>query len=139
MRALALACLAAWMPLAGCSLISRSEGTTIAPHLVFLAPTGCEVALAKIHRGGYALITSLDDSYALRQGDVLEGPARVGESIFRRFPPEARNSEWSQGIDVAIDVRATDLELSIARRQLDGICLVEGEELPRLPGAEDGL
>lgn len=139
MRTLALILLAAVPPLAGCSLISRSEGTTIAPHVVFLAPTGCEVALAKVHRGGYALMSSLEPDYVLQQGDVLEGPDRLGESIFRHFPPAARNSEWSEGIEVPIDIRATGLELSIARRQLDGICIVEGEELPRLPGAEDGL
>ena len=115
MRA-SLLVLAMALPLAGCSLFGRSAGTTIAPHVVFLAPGGCGFAVAKVHRDGYALMSSLEESYVLQLGDVLEGPAREGESIFRRFPPAARNAEWSEGLEVPIDVLATGLELGDAHR-----------------------
>ncbi|OZC04399.1 hypothetical protein [Rubricoccus marinus] len=135
MRLLPLLGLALLLPLAGCGLLGRPAGTTIAPHVVFLAPTGCAAAVAKVHRGGYALMEVVEDGYAFEQGDVLEGPDREGQSIFRRFPPAFRNAEWSEGIEVPIDVVATGLELGVARRQLDARCVVEAEELPRLPGA----
>ena len=123
------------VPLAGCSLFGRTAGTTIAPHVVFLAPTGCVAAVAKVHRGGYALMETVEAGYAFERGDVLEGPDREGQSIFRRFPPSFRNAEWSEGIEVPIDIIATGLDLGAARRQLDARCVIEGEEIPRLPGA----
>ena len=133
-----LLALAMALPLAGCSLLGQTTGTTIAPHVVFLAPEGCGAAVAKVHRDGYALMASAAPDYVLRQGDVLEGPVREGESIFRRFPPEARNAEWAEGLPVPIDVLATGLDLADARQRLDARCVVEGEELPRLPGADEG-
>ncbi len=133
----ALTLLLAAGPLAGCGLLGGSGGgTTIAPHVVFLAPTGCAVAVAKVHRGAYALMSTVEEGYAFEQGDVLEGPDREGESIFRRFPPSFRNAEWSEGIEVPIDVIATGIELGDARRRLDALCLVEGDAIPRLPGTE---
>lgn len=127
----------------GCS-VGRTDGTTIAPHVVFLAPEGCGVAVAKVHRGEYALIQPVPDDpdlgpgsdYVPRVGDVLEGPVREGQSIFRYFSPEATNDEWTAGTEMPLDVIATGLLLSDARARLDERCLVEGEELPRLPGAE---
>ena len=133
-RLAAIAAVAAG-PLAGCSgVLGGGDATTIAPHVVFLAPEGCGVAVAKVHRGAYALVATVEEGYAMRQGDVLEGPDREGESIFRRFPPEARNSAWSEGIETPIDVLATGLPLRDARRLLDERCTVEAEDLPRLPG-----
>ncbi|MEM1056585.1 MAG: hypothetical protein AAGI52_13765 [Bacteroidota bacterium] len=125
----------------GCS-VGRSAGTTIAPHVIFLAPEGCGVAVAKIHRAEYALIQPVPDdpdlgsgsNYVPRVGDVLEGPVREGESIFRFFPPGARNAPWSEGQELPLDVIATGLPLPEARAQLDARCIVGGEELPRLPG-----
>ncbi|MEM6326957.1 MAG: hypothetical protein AAF791_07560 [Bacteroidota bacterium] len=131
------------LTLGGCS-IGRSAGTTIAPHVVFLAPEGCGVAVAKVHRGEYALIQTISDdpqvgpgsAYTPRVGDVLEGPVREGESIFRFFPPEATNDAWTDGRELPLDVLATGLGLSEARARLDERCVVEGDNLPRLPGAE---
>lgn len=128
---------------AGCS-IGGAAGTTIAPHVVFLAPEGCGVAVAKVHRGEYALIRPVGDDpdlgpgtdYVPRVGDVLEGPVREGESIFRFFPPAATNSEWTAGEELPLDVIATGLMLSDARAELEARCTVEGEDLPRLPGAD---
>jgi hypothetical protein len=121
--------------MAGCSgVLGGGPATTIAPHVVFLAPEGCGAAVAKVHRGGYALMATVEAGYTMAQGDVLEGPAREGESIFRRFPPAARNNEWSEGIETPIDVLATGLELRDARQRLDARCVVEAETLPRLPG-----
>ena len=130
---------------AGCS-VGRSAGTTIAPHVVFLAPEGCGVAIAKVHRGEYALIQPVPDDpdlgpgsdYVPRTGDVLEGPVREGQSIFRYFPPAATNDAWSEGREMPLDVIATGISLADARTQLDDRCIVEGEELPRLPGIEAG-
>ena len=137
-----LAALAAVAGGAGCS-IGGAAGT-IAPHVVFLAPEGCGVAVAKVHRGEYALIRPVGDDpdlgpgtdYVPRVGDVLEGPVREGESIFRFFPPAATNSEWTAGEELPLDVIATGLMLSDARAELETRCTVEGEDLPRLPGAE---
>ena len=130
------------LAMAGCS-VGRSAGTTIAPHVVFLAPEGCGVAVAKIHRGEYALIQPVPDDpemgpgsdYVPREGDVLEGPVREGESIFRFFPPEATNDAWTAGRELPLDVIATGLELSVARAELDDRCRVEADDIPRLPGA----
>lgn len=135
--------LALALVMSGCS-VGRSSGTTIAPHVVFLAPEGCGVALAKIHRGEYALIQAVADDpdlgpapeYVPRVGDILEGPVREGESIFRYFPPADTNAEWTEGRELPLDVIATGLLLADARVQLDARCTVEGEDLPRLPGAE---
>ena len=135
--ALLFVVLAVWV--GGCSL-GRSAGTTIAPHVVFVAPEGCGVAIAKIHRGEYALIEPVVEGeglgYVAREGDVLEGPVREGESIFRQYPGALRNSEWTEGLEVPIDVLVTGISLSDARARLDARCIVEGDELPRLPGTE---
>lgn len=136
-RALTLACvgLAVWA--SGCS-IGRKAGTTIAPHVVFIAPEGCGVAIAKVHRGEYALIETVAVDglgYTAREGDVLEGPVREGQSVFRQYPGALRNSEWTEGLEVPLNVLVTGISLSDARARLDAQCLVEGNELPRLPGA----
>jgi hypothetical protein len=124
-RALALLALA---PLAGCAGSSATSDGTGA-HVLFLVRSGCRTVVARTLTSGDArafTVLQLDaPEYAPRVGDVLEGPAREGRSVFAHYPAESL-AVRTGALSVAADVLAAALSPSDARHRLDAACGPEG-------------
>ncbi|MCH7638822.1 MAG: hypothetical protein IH855_05105 [Bacteroidetes bacterium] len=67
------------------------------------------------------LVEILGDDYAPAPGDVFEGPARIGPSMFRLFDgTEARLAVG--GRSISLNIVAKNLSPEDAREQLDAAC-----------------
>jgi len=109
-------------PLSGCGLTLFSSGqASIAAHSVFLTHPGCSTFAAQTLREGMTLVETTGDDYAPAAGDVFEGPARIGPSMFRLFDgTEARLSDG--GRNISLTIVAKNLSPEDARRQLNATC-----------------
>jgi hypothetical protein len=114
--------------LAGCAG-GGGAATSNGAHVLFLVRPGCTTVVARTLAGGDArafTVMSIDaPDYAPRAGDVLEGPARAGRSVFVFYPEEALGNRGA-GRSVPADVLATGLDPSKARQHLDAACPGEG-------------
>lgn len=111
------------MGLGGCgiSLFSGSRAS-VAAHTVFLARPGCTTFVARTLDVGFSVLEAADGSiYVPAPGDVLEGPAREGRSVFRFFPADAVTLR-DEAASVPLDVQALDIPLAAARARLDAAC-----------------
>jgi hypothetical protein len=120
-RALALLALAA---LAGCAgSQAASDGT--GAHVLFLVRPGCRTVVARTLTSGDArafTVLELDaPEYAPRVGDVLEGPAREGRSVFAHYTDESLDVR-ADARSVAADVLAVALSPTDARSRIDAAC-----------------
>lgn len=108
--------------LSGCGLTLFSSGqASIAAHSVFLTHPGCSTFVAQTLRQGMTLVETTGDEYAPAPGDVFEGPARIGPSMFRLFDgTEARLAEG--GRSISLNIVAKNLLPKDAREQLDSAC-----------------
>jgi len=106
----------------GCGLSLFSSGeASIAAHSVFLLHEGCSTFVAQTLRQGMTLVETADAAYVPAQGDVFEGPARLGPSVFRLFDgTESRLREG--GRSVSLNIVAKNLSPEDARQQLDAAC-----------------
>lgn len=104
----------------GISLFSAGEAS-IAAHSVFLTHPGCSTFVAQTLREGMTLVETTGDDYAPAAGDVFEGPARIGPSMFRLFDgTEAHLAEGGRSISLTIVAR--NLSPEDAREQLNAAC-----------------
>ncbi len=124
-RATALLTLAA---LAGCAGPSGAPASTGA-HVLFLVRADCSTVVARTLAGGSArafTMMQLDSpEYAPRTGDVLEGPAREGRSVFAYYPEESLGTR-AGALTVSADVVGVGLDPSDARSRFDAACGPEG-------------
>jgi hypothetical protein len=132
-RAPALLALAA---LAGCAGQSGASASTGA-HVLFLVRGGCATVVARTLTSGDSrafTVLALDSpEYAPRVGDVLEGPAREGRSVFAYYREESlATRDGAQ--TVAADVIAVGLDPGEARTRLDLACGPEGAPTSGKPG-----
>jgi hypothetical protein len=117
-------------PLAACGALGGAlggSGGSAAPgaHVLFLVRPECRTVVARTLAVGGARAFSVlrleDDDYAPQVGDLLEGPARVGQSVFVFYPPEAAGAREG-GRPMPADVAAVGLEPAEARARLDAAC-----------------
>ena len=110
------------MLLSGCGISLFSSGeASIAAHSVFLTHPGCSTFVAQTLREGMTLVETTGDDYAPAAGDVFEGPARIGPSMFRLFDgTEARLAEG--GRSISLTIVAKNLSPEDAREQLNEAC-----------------
>ena len=108
--------------LSGCGLKLFSSGeASIAAHSVFLTHPECSTFVAQTLREGMTLVEISGDDYAPAPGDVFEGPARIGPSMFRLFDgTEARLADG--GRSISLNIVAKNLSPEDAREQLDAAC-----------------
>lgn len=108
--------------LSGCGLKLFSGGEAqISVHSVYSTHPGCSAFVAQTLRQGLTLIETSDAAYVPQRGDVFEGPARLGPSVFRMFDGvETRLREG--GRNVSLNVVAKNLALVDAREQLNAAC-----------------
>lgn len=108
--------------LCGCGLkqFSSSEAS-VAAHTVFLTHADCSTFVAQTLREGMTLVENADASYTPSPGNVLEGPARLGPSVFTVFGgSESRMREG--GRSVSLNIVAKNLDAADAREQLNSAC-----------------
>jgi hypothetical protein len=109
--------------LAGCSGSADVSGR--GAHVVFLVRPECRTVVARTLAAGSArafTVLTLDPSdYAPRAGDILEGPARAGRSVFLYYPEESLATR-AGGESLSADVVAVGLDASKARERLDALC-----------------
>jgi hypothetical protein len=109
---------------AGCAG-GGGAATSNGAHVLFLVRPGCATVVARTLAGGDArafTVMTLDDAgYAPRAGDVLEGPARTGRSVFVYYPEESLGTREG-GRSIPADVLTTGLDPSKARQYLDAAC-----------------
>ena len=128
MRRVGLVALTALLaaPLAGCGALGGSGGSA-APgaHVLFLVRPDCRTVVARTLAVGGARAFSVlrleEDDYAPQVGDLLEGPAREGRSIFVFYPPESVGAREG-GRTMAADVEAVGLAPGEVRARLDAAC-----------------
>lgn len=106
----------------GCGLkLFGSSEASVAAHTVFYTSDGCSSFVAQTLREGLTLVKNHDRGYAPSPGDVFEGPARLGPSVFRLFDgTESYLKEGGRNISltfVAMNLRPED-----ARAQLNAAC-----------------
>jgi hypothetical protein len=115
--------------LTGCAGPSGSSASTGA-HVLFLVRDGCTTVVARtLTSGDSRAFTVLDlesPEYAPRAGDVLEGPAREGRSVFAYYREESLGTREG-AVTVTAAVLAVALDPSDARTRLDVACGSEGE------------
>ena len=124
-RAPALLALVAF---AACAGPSGSSASTSA-HVLFLVRDGCSTVVARTLTSGdsraFTVLQLESAEYAPRAGDVLEGPAREGRSVFAYYREESLDTR-AGATTVAADVLAVALDPSQARTRLDIACGPEG-------------
>ncbi|HLT47592.1 MAG TPA: hypothetical protein VK002_10220 [Rubricoccaceae bacterium] len=111
---------------AGCGVLSFGGGqVSRGAHTVFLARDGCAAFVARTLGQDFLLAETADAAYVPAVGDVLEGPTRVGPSVFALYPAGAAASGTPSGpptATVPLDVHAVGLPLGEARARLDAAC-----------------
>lgn len=104
----------------GIKLFSNTEAD-IAAHTVQFIHPGCSTFVAQTLREGLSLVEVQSSEYTPEQGDIFEGPPRVGPSMFRIFDgTESRLREG--GRSISLNIIAKNLLPSEARTQLDRAC-----------------
>jgi hypothetical protein len=110
--------------LAGCAGGGGAAGSQAA-HVLFLIRAGCPTVVARTLAGGdaraFTILTLDAPDYMPRAGDVLEGPARPGRSVFVYYPEESLGTR-SEGRSISADVVAAGLDPSEARARMDAAC-----------------
>ena len=122
--AVALAVVLAVPGCSGINLGGDSAASREAHSVVFVRP-GCDTFIARTLRQGFALAVVADDRYVPTAGDVFEGPAREGQSVFALFPAGAETAgvlNPPPSDNVALNLAALDLSLDAARVRLDAAC-----------------
>lgn len=92
-----------------------------AAHLVYRAPVDCRVGIARTHNGRYLLYEMTSDGVPPREGQILEGPVRLGRSVFQIYRAD-RNQNWRAGQSVSIEVLKAGLSLENAGEELERAC-----------------
>ncbi len=121
--------------LAGCGAFGGS-GAATAPgaHVLFLIRPECRTVVARPLAVGsaraFSVLTLEEADYAPQVGDLLEGPAREGRSVFVFYPPEAVGAREG-GRTMPAEVVAVGLDTGEARARLDAAC---GPPPPLPPG-----
>lgn len=108
--------------LSGCGIrLFSNPDAQISAHTVQFVEPGCSVFVAQTLREGLSLVRITDAGYTPSQGDIFEGPPRVGPSVFRVFNgTESKLREG--GRSVQMEIVAKNLQPSGARRQLQEAC-----------------
>lgn len=118
------ALLLAPLVLGGCGLLGGAPRATYGAHVVFLTRPACSTLVAQTLATGdaraFSVLTLPDAGYAPTAGDVIEGPAREGPSVFVVYPlgTDAREG----GLSVSAEVLALGLRPGEARLRLDDAC-----------------
>lgn len=128
--------LVALAQIGGCGLLGGAPRPTWGAHVVFLTRPACSTFLAQTLATGdaraFSLLAVTEPGYTPTPGDILEGPAREGASVFLYYPPEQAATREG-GRSVPADVRALGLNPEEARARLDDAC----GPPPRRPGERD--
>lgn len=148
MRALLLGALVAAVVLPGCRRVSQVVGNVLGgggagvvdAHTVYRMRPGCPSLAARTVSHGFTVLTPRAP-LAVETSGVFEGPARLGESVFRYVPPrEGATWDEARGPDIPVEVHAVDVELPDVRVWMDRLCgpLPAGEgdpgdDVPRVP------
>ncbi len=106
----------------GCGIrLFSSSKASIAAHTVFNTREECSAFVAQTLHEGMTLFENRDTNYEPASGDVFEGPARIGPSVFRLFDgSESRLQEG--GRSISLNVLAMNLKSENARAQWDAAC-----------------
>ncbi len=106
----------------GCGLkLFGSSKASVAAHTVLFTSEGCSTFVARTLHEGLTLVENSDRDFVPSPGDVFEGPARLGPSVFRLFDgTEARLREG--GRSVSLTFIAMNLKSENARTQLNDAC-----------------
>lgn len=126
------------------SVLGAGPPDVLDAHTVYRMRPGCPTLAARTVSHGFTVLTPREGGPYDVAG-VFEGPARVGESVFRYVPPEA-GASWeiaraeATTAEVSVAVAAVDVELPDVRQWLDRFCGAlppgegePGEEVPRVP------
>lgn len=92
-----------------------------AAHLVYRAPVDCRAGVARTHNGRYLLYRMTSDGVQPREGQILEGPVRMGRSVFQVYRAD-QNRNWRAGQSVSLDVLKVGLSLENAGDELERAC-----------------
>ena len=111
------------LALAGCAGSAATEGA--GAHVLFLVRPGCPTVVARTlavaPARAFTVLTLDEPAFAPRAGDVLEGPARTGRSVFVYYR-DASLADRADGVSVAADVLSVGLDPAKAREYLDAEC-----------------
>lgn len=143
---------AAALLVSGCGRVSAVVGSVLGggppdaldAHAVYRIRPGCPTLAARTVSHGFTILTPREGG-PFEAAGVFEGPARVGESVFRYVPPEA-GASWELArasaatTEVSVAVAAVGVELPDVRQWMDRFCGAlppgegePGEEVPRVP------
>ena len=111
--------------LTGCVQLFSGGQASVGAHAVFLTRPGCTTFVARTLDTGFTVAVVRNETYTPALGDVLEGPNRTGQSVFRVFPPQDSVTRLG-GISVPLDVQGFGLLLAEARARLDVACGTSG-------------
>ena len=126
------------------SVLGNGPPDALDAHAVYRMRPDCPTLVARTIRHGFTVLTPRGGG-PFEVAGVFEGPARVGESVFRYVPPEG-GASWeiarsdASTAEVSVAVAAVDVELPDVRQWLDRQCGPlppgegePGEEVPRVP------